>query len=179
MLPFTLQNRRGVLCANGAGKVVAKVARSQLVEPLSAEAGARQHGAVPRGGTEFPWHACRMHLKEALRTRRPAAVLFTDLAGAFCSALPELALGAILSSRKRGQVFDALGIAGEQRVRLEGLIWTEDTAVKRQDVAACWRSMAADFYRDPPGSAYQARGSKFTLLLALGREIPWRTWCSH
>ena len=62
-----------------AGKVVAKVVRSQLVGPLAAEAGARQHGAVPRGGTEFPSRACRLHLKEAARTRRPAAVLFTDL----------------------------------------------------------------------------------------------------
>ena len=38
---------------------MAEVVRSQLVGPLATEAGARQHGAVPRGGTEFPSHACR------------------------------------------------------------------------------------------------------------------------
>ena len=146
MPPFTLQNTRGVLCASVAGKVVAKVMRSQLVGLL--EAGARQHGAVPGGGTEFPPHVCRLHLKEVARTRGPA-VLFTDLAGALCSALPALVLGAILSTRKRDQVFHALGIAVEQRVRLEELIRTEDTTIKRQDVAVCWRKMAADFHRDP------------------------------
>ena len=87
-------------------------------------------GPCPRGGTEFPSHACRLYLKEAARIRRPAAVLFTDLASAFYSVLPELALGAILSSRKRDQVFDALGIAGEQRIRLEEAIRTEDTTLK-------------------------------------------------
>ena len=60
--------------------------------------------------------------RDVSRTRRPAPVLFTDLASAFYSAPPELAMGAVLSSRKRNQVFDALGIAGEQRVRLEELI---------------------------------------------------------
>ena len=88
MLPFTLQNSRGAMCANVAGKVVAKAVRSQLVGPLALEAGGRQHGAVPRGSTEFPSHACRLFLKEAARTRRPAAVFFTDLASAFYSALP-------------------------------------------------------------------------------------------
>ena len=78
MLPFTLQNSRGIMCANVAGKVVAKVVRSQLVEPLAAEAGGCQYGAVPRGGAEFPSHACRLFLREAGRTRRPAAVLFTE-----------------------------------------------------------------------------------------------------
>ena len=138
MLSFTLQNSHGV--ANVAGEVVAKVVRSQLVGPLAAEARARQHGGVS-WGTEFPSNACRLHLKEVARTGRPAAVLFTDLASAFFSALPGLALGAVLSSRKRDQVFDALGIAGEQRVRLEELIRIDNTTVKRQDVAACWRRM--------------------------------------
>ena len=92
MLSFTLQNSRGIVCANVAGKVVAKAVRLQLVGPLAAEAGGRQHGAVPRGGTEFPSHACRLFLEEAARTRRPAAVLFTDLASAFYSALRELSL---------------------------------------------------------------------------------------
>ena len=50
MLPFTMQNSRGVLCANVAGKVLAKVVRWQLAGPLAAEAFTRQHGAVPR------WH---------------------------------------------------------------------------------------------------------------------------
>ena len=115
VLPFNLQNNRGVLCANVAGTVVAEAVRSQLVGLLAAKAGAHQHGAARRGGTEFPSHACRLHLKEAARTRRSAAVLFTDLAGAFDSARPELALRAILSSRKSDQVLYALGIAGEQR----------------------------------------------------------------
>ena len=66
-----------------------------------------------------PSHACRLFLKEAARIRRPAAVLCTDLASAFYSVLPELALGAILSSRKRDQVFDALGVAGVWRRRSE------------------------------------------------------------
>ena len=56
MLPFTLQNTRGVMCANVAGKVVVKAVRSKLVGPLEVEAGGRQYGAVPRGGTEFPFH---------------------------------------------------------------------------------------------------------------------------
>ena len=132
MLPSTLQNSRGIMCANVAGKVVAKAVRSQLVGPLALEAGGRQHGAVPRGGTEFPSHACRLFLKEAARTRRPAAVLFTDLASAFFSALPEMALGAIPTSQKRAQVFDALDIAHEQRVRLEELIRSEDSVIKAQ-----------------------------------------------
>ena len=122
---------------------------SKLVGPLAVEAGGRQHGAVPQGGTEFPSHACRLFLKEAARTRRPAAVLFTDLASAFYSALPELALGAISTSQKRAQVFDALDIAHEQRVRLEELIRSEDTVIKRQEVAECWRKMAVDFHKEP------------------------------
>ena len=65
MLPSTLQNSRGIMCANVAGKVVAKAVRSKLVGPLAVEAEGRQHGAVPRGGTEFPSHACRLFLKEA------------------------------------------------------------------------------------------------------------------
>ena len=149
MLPFTLQNSRGVVCANVASKVVATAVRSQLVGPLAEKAGGRQHGAVPRGGTEFPSHACRLFLKEAARTRRPAAVLFTDLASAFYSALPELALGAILTSQKSAQVFDALDIAHEQRVRLEELIRPEDTVMKRQQVAESWRKMAADLHKEP------------------------------
>ena len=107
---------------------------SHLVGPLAAEAGGRQHGAVPRGGTEFPSHACMLFLKEAARTRRPAAVLFTDLASALYSALPELALGAILTSQKRAQ---------------EELIRSVDTVIKRQEVAECWRKMAADFHKEP------------------------------
>ena len=53
MLPFTLQNSRGSLCANVAGKIVAKVVRSQLVGPLATEAGARQHGACLGVGPSF------------------------------------------------------------------------------------------------------------------------------
>ena len=150
-LPFTLQNSRRVLCANVAGWVVAKEVRSQLVGPSAAEAGARQHGAV-------------------------AAVLFTDLASEFYSALPELALGAILSSRKGTHVFDALCIAQEQRTVLEELIKSEDATVKRQEVAACWRRMAAVFHGDP-WFWVRARGTRFTPLLAHDRETPWRTWC--
>ena len=80
------------MCATVAGKVVAKAVRSKLVGPLAVEAGGRQYGAVPRGGTEFPSHACKLFLKEAARTRRPAAAPFPDLASASFSALPELAL---------------------------------------------------------------------------------------
>ena len=107
---LTLQNSRGVLCANVAGKDVA------LAAGWTSGSGGRRSAAwaVPRGGTA--------------RTRRPAVVLFTDLACAFYSALPELGLGAKLSSRKRDdQVF---------------------------------------------GVGYPARGSKSTLLLALGAEFP-------
>ena len=43
----------GVLCANVAGKVVAKAVRLQLVEPLAVEAGARQHGAYREGALSF------------------------------------------------------------------------------------------------------------------------------
>ena len=48
MLPFTLQNSQGILCANVAGKVVAKVVRSQVVGPLATEAGARPRPGVAR-----------------------------------------------------------------------------------------------------------------------------------
>ena len=68
MLPFTLQNSRGIMCANVAGKVVAKAVRSKLVGTLAVEAGGRQHGAVPlkeAGDTEFPSHACRLFLTRA------------------------------------------------------------------------------------------------------------------
>ena len=48
MLPSTLQDTRGVLCANVAGKVVAKVVRSQLVGPPAeaGEAGRRHRDSV-------------------------------------------------------------------------------------------------------------------------------------
>ena len=46
MVPFTLQNNRGVFCANVAGKVVAKVVRSQLV------------GASGSGGRRTPAWSC-------------------------------------------------------------------------------------------------------------------------
>ena len=115
-------------------KVVAKVIRSKLVGPLAAEAARASIGQYHEGASRFRRMPCRVHLKGAARTRRPAAVLFTDLAGAFYYALPELALGAIPSSRKRAQVFDALGIAHEQSARLEELIRSEDTTIKRQEV---------------------------------------------
>ena len=176
MLPFTLQNSRGIMCANVAGKVVAKAVRSKLVGPLAVEAGGRQHVAVPRGGTEFPSHAWRLFLKEAVRTRRPAAVLFTELASAFYSALLELALGAILTSQKRAQVFDALDIAHEQRVRLEELIRSEDTVIKRQEVAECWRKKAADFHKEP---WFWVSGSRKQVHTFVGTRPgdPWWTEC--
>ena len=108
MLNFTFQNSWGILCANVAGKVVAGVVRSQQVGPLATEAGASAWGRVS-GWDRVSIAACRLYLKEAARIRRPAAVLFTDLASAFYSVLPELALGAILSSRTRDKVFDAPG----------------------------------------------------------------------
>ena len=171
MLPFTLQNSRGIMCANVAGKVVAKAVRSQLVGPLAVEAGGRHHGAVPRGGTQFPSHACRLFLKEAARTRRPAA----ELGKCFLlCALLELALGAILTSKKRAQVFEALDIAHEQRVCLEELITSKDTVIKRQEVAECWRKMAADFHKE---SWFWVWGSRKQVHTFVGTRTPWRTWC--
>ena len=72
-LPFTLQNSRGVMCANVAGKVVAKAVRSQLVGPLAVEAGGRQHGLE---------HCCQVrgnHSHLHTRTR-----LFCILASGTC-----------------------------------------------------------------------------------------------
>ena len=149
MLPFTLQNSRGFVCGNVAGKVVAKAVGLQLVGPLAAEAGGRQHGAVPRGGTEFPSHACRLFLKEAARTRRPAAVLFHGLGQCFLLCSSGAGFGSRFDLPKKAQVFDALDIAHEQRVRLEELIRSEDTLIKRQEVAECWCKMAADFHKEP------------------------------
>ena len=54
-----------------------------------------------------------------------------------------------MTSQKKAQVFDALDIAHEQRVRLEELIRSEDTVIKRQEVAECWRKMASDFHKEP------------------------------
>ena len=98
--------------------------------------------------------------KEAARLWRSPAVLFTDLASAFNSALPELALG--LSSRK-GKSSTVWGVGCEQRARLEEWISSEETTVRRQEVAARWRRMAADFHRHPwfgvPGSQKQMHTS--------------------
>ena len=65
----------------------------------------------------------------------------------FYSALPELALGTIVSSQKRPRSLTSYTSKGP----LEELIRSADTVIKRQEVPACWRKMArtADFHKEP------------------------------
>ena len=74
-------------------------------------------------------------------------MLFTDWVCAFHSALPELALVTIPSSRRQAQVFDAVGIGCDShRARLEEWIRSDHHSV----AAGCGRRrMAADFLVGP------------------------------
>ena len=115
--------------------------------------------------------------KEAARLWRSPAVLFTDLASAFNSALPELALG--LSSRK-GKSSTVWGVGCEQRARLEEWISSEETTVRRQEVAARWRRMAADFHRHPWfGGARFAEADAHLCRYSAGRPSGRRCVCLH
>ena len=89
MLPFTLQNSRGFMCATVAGKVVSKAVRSQLVGPLCG--GGREGASMGLCHEEAP--SFRRMLAGFSSKKLP--VLSTLL-------LRKLALGAILTSQKMG-----------------------------------------------------------------------------
>ncbi len=51
--PLSMANSRSILCANVAGKVVAKVVRQAATPALVHIVGGQQCGGIPHGGTEY------------------------------------------------------------------------------------------------------------------------------
>jgi hypothetical protein len=92
-LPMAITNSRGVLCANVAGKLFARIARSAIADEL----GPRQLGAIKNGGTVYPSMAVRTFLAQSRLTGVPSAVLFVDISAAFYSVLPETVLGELMT----------------------------------------------------------------------------------
>ena len=139
---FNLQNSRGVLCAKrgrGPGGALA----------AAAEAGARQHGArTARGALSF-----RRMLADCTSRRRRGRDAQQQCYSRTWPARSTLLFQNqpwapfLLSSRKRDEVFD--GHRGRAEGPLGRVIRFEDTTIKRQDVAVCWRRMAPERYRDP------------------------------
>ena len=75
--PMSYENCRGVLCANAAAKVVARVMRQEILPPLLPALRGWQYGAVPAGGTEIPSHAVRTFLAEGVATLSSVATFST------------------------------------------------------------------------------------------------------
>ena len=69
----TLQNSRGVLCSDTAGKLYGKVMRTQAAAVLEVVAADWQMGAVSGKGTEFPGFAIRTFLEDCKKQRRKAS----------------------------------------------------------------------------------------------------------
>jgi hypothetical protein len=73
-------------------------------------------------------------------------VLFADLKSAFYSIWPEIAVGAVLTTDQRAQVFAAAGLDQAQVATLQELILEEDSLLQQQGVAALWTQLVADWH---------------------------------
>ncbi len=84
------------------------------------------------------------------------AVLFADIKGAFYSVLPEIALGPLLATPQRLELFGKLGVSEVAAQALSDSIESGVTALSRHGLAEGWRSALADWRR---GSCFMVRGS--------------------
>ena len=132
------------------GKVVAKAVRSQLVGPPEAEAGGRHHGACATRRHRVSIACLQAFPQRSCEDETPCRGTFPGLGQCFPLCSSEAGFGIHFDLPKnRAQVFNAVDIAHQHKIRLEELIRSEDTVIKRQEVAECWRKMAADFHKEP------------------------------
>ncbi len=96
----SLDNGRGVMCANAVAKPLGRVLRQEL-----------QAAMCRAGGTEQPSHTARLFVARAQAAGQSAGLLIADVKSAFFPVWPELAVGAVLTASQRQDLFTA-GILG-------------------------------------------------------------------
>ena len=175
--PLTLSNARVVLCSSSVGKLYARCLRSAAVPALVAESAGAKFGAVPKGGTDLPAVSTQVFLDGAARRGKTVAVLFADIKGAFYNVLPEIALGPLLATPQRLELFVKLGMSDAAAQALSDSIESGVTALSRHGLAEGWRSALADWHR---GTWFMVRGSERCTMPLVGVRPgdPRRTWFS-
>ena len=73
--------------------------------------------------------------------------LFADIKGAFYNVLPEIALGPLMATVQRLELFGKLGMSEAAAQALSDSIESGVTALSRHGLAAGWRSALADWHR--------------------------------
>ncbi len=132
--PLALDNARGILCSSTPGKLYGRILRAAATLALVAEASGFQFGAVPGGDMDFPAAGSQTLLDGAYRRRRAVAVIFMDVKGAFCSILPEVALGPLVGEEQRLALFRKLGMDSAAVAALSEAILNRDTIIARHGV---------------------------------------------
>ena len=134
--PLSYDNSRGILLMNGTSAAFSKVVRSQVAEVLPAIAGDHQQGERRGGGTDFPAHSIQLAFDHAKAKNVSCVVVFTDISSAFYTCPPELVLGSLQSSTRRGEVLQKLGLPEtdmrnfEERLARKPLILTHGSGQK-------------------------------------------------
>ena len=80
LLPMSLTNSSGELCAPVPAKTYSKVLRTAALPTLQQVVGAAQFGAVPGGGTDLASAAVRASIERGRESCTSVAILFVDFA---------------------------------------------------------------------------------------------------
>ena len=121
-LPLSRGNSRGVLLGSHTGKAYARVMRWQVLPHLELAAHPGQLGGLPGRTVALGTLLVRMHLRQAVKRRRPAAVLFVVLVAVFYRVLVETAVGPVLTFAQRALLVQKLGLPDQVLSELEEAI---------------------------------------------------------
>ena len=146
---LTLDNSRGVLCADTSAKVIARAIRTEALPALVATALPFQCGAVPQRGVPHTSHMARLFLQHARAQKQSAAILFVDIKGAFYAAWAELVVGPTLTPKDRRLVASNLGLDQPIMDQALQLVHAEPgttLAHVRDLIPPFWRTLLQDWH---------------------------------
>ena len=146
-VPLSIDNARGVLCSNHAGKIFAKCARSNLTKWLRSAVGEGQQGAIPGGGVDFPSVAVRKFVALQRQKNLSSACIFTDVKAAFYTVMTEIATGPVLDDQERGKLFQQFGLTVVDAAKIVDIIASVASEMAEQGVPAAWADMVRDWHK--------------------------------
>ena len=130
-VPLSAKNARRVLFTCHLGKIYSGIVRAKIQHLLPEAAQGRQSGRVKGGSTEAPQLVLSLFIKKMSKEKKCAAALLTDIKAAFYSVFAEVALGSLLPTGTREQLFDKAGLSWHVRHALRKLL-AEDEVVPAQ-----------------------------------------------
>ncbi len=112
---------------------------------LQEAAGPLQLGTVRHGVTYGPILAVQTFLRRAAAAGKPAAVLFSDIVGAFYSVLPEVLLGELLDSENRVAALSKAGLTPDEAESFIQRFISHGQALVQNGSDGWWCDVVADW----------------------------------